>query len=195
MNEGIGKSVGLGFLSSGKYFLINNGPYFFNYDIPFDRENGQWNIFFYPGPARTWICRTPLTFDKWIPTSLFLTHYLPDDPYENQSIAVGSLILGQNGIWGDLPKISKDGIGFFNKTLGMCKQVRDDMTETAMIRDGEFGGSPEVYEKINPKTGRGAIVYSRAIRETMNIFRKTTPIKNIGRQRALMFQLINKVMQ
>ncbi len=153
-----GRTVGLGFLSSGKYFLINNGPYFFNYDIPFDRENGQWNIFFYPGPARTWICRTPLTFDKWIPTSLFLTHYLPDDPYENQSIAVGSLILGQNGIWGDLPKISTEGVAFFAKTLGMYKQVRDDMTETALIRDGAVGGSPEVYEKINPETGRGAIV-------------------------------------
>ena len=153
-----GRTVGLGFLSSGKYFLINNGPYFFNYDIPFDRENGQWNIFFYPGPARTWICRTPLTFDKWIPTSLFLTHYLPDDPYENQSIAVASLILGQNGIWGDLPKISKEGVDFFGKTLGLYKQVRDDMTETAMIRDGAVGGSPEVYEKINPETGRGAIV-------------------------------------
>jgi alpha-galactosidase len=153
-----GRTVGLNFLSSGKYFLINNGPYFFNYDIPFDREHGQWNIFFYPGPARTWICRTPLTFDKWIPTSLFLTHYLPDDPYENQSIAVGSLILGQNGIWGDLPKISKEGIAFFGKTLGLYKQVRDDMTSTAMIRDGAVGGSPEVYEKINPETGRGAIV-------------------------------------
>lgn len=153
-----GRAVGLGFLSAGKYFLINNGPYYFNYDIPFDRENGQWNIFFYPGPARTWICRTPLTYDKWIPTSLFLTHYLPDDPYENQSIAVGSLILGQNGIWGDLPAISKEGVDFFAKTLGLYKQVRDDMTETAMIRDGAVGGSPEVYEKINPETGKGAIV-------------------------------------
>jgi len=27
-----------------------------------------------------------------------------------------------------------------------------------MIRDGSVGGSPEVYEKINPETGRGAIV-------------------------------------
>ncbi len=153
-----GRAVGLGFLSSGKYFLINNGPYFFNYDIPFDRENGQWNIFFFPGPARGWICRTPLTFDKWIPTSLFLTHYLPDDPYGNQSITVGSLILGQNGIWGDLPKISPEGVAFFAKMLGMYKQVRDDMTETAMIRDGAVGGSPEVYEKINPENGRGAVV-------------------------------------
>ena len=153
-----GRSVGLGFLSSGKYFLINNGPYFFNYDIPFDRENGQWNIFFYPGPARTWICRTPLTFDKWIPTSLFLTHYLPDDPIENQSIAVASLILGQNGIWGDLPNISKEGVDFFGEALSKYKQVRNDMTETALIRDGAVGGSPEIYEKINPKSGKGAIV-------------------------------------
>jgi alpha-galactosidase len=153
-----GRAVGLGFLSSGKYFLINNGPYFFNYDIPFDRENGQWNVFFYPGPARAWICRTPLTFDKWIPSTLFLTHYLPDDPYENQSISLASLILGQNGIWGDLPGISKEGVDFFAKTLGMYKQVRDDMTETTMIRSGAVGGSPEIYEKINPETGRGAIV-------------------------------------
>ena len=153
-----GRSVGLGFLSSGKYFLINNGPYFLNYDIPFDHENGQWNIFFYPGPARTWICRTPLTFDKWIPTSLFLTHYLPDDPYENQSITVASLILGQNGIWGDLPKISKQGIDFFQKSLGFYKQIRYDMTESALIRDGAVGGSPENYEKINSETGKGAVV-------------------------------------
>jgi len=174
-----GRSVGLGFLSSGKYFLINNGPYFFNYDIPFDRENGQWNIFFYPGPARTWICRTPLTFDKWIPTSLFLTHYLPDDPYENQSIAVGSLILGQNGIWGDLPGISKEGVDFFNKSLGYYKQVRNDMTETAMIRNGAVGGSPEVYEKINPETGKGAVVVFSSHAGSYSYITKMSPDQKI----------------
>jgi alpha-galactosidase len=172
-----GRAVGLGFLSSGKYFLINNGPYFFNYDIPFDRENGQWNIFFYPGPARTWICRTPLTFDKWVPTSLFLTHYLPDDPYENQSIAVGSLILGQNGIWGDLPGISKEGVDFFNKSLGYYKQVRNDMTETSMIRDGAVGGSPEVYEKINPETGKGAVVVFSSHAGSYSYITKRNPDK------------------
>ena len=174
-----GRAVGLGYLSSGKYFLINNGPYFFNYDIPFDRENGQWNIFFYPGPARAWICRTPLTFDKWIPTSLFLTHYLPDDPAENQSIAVASLILGQNGIWGDLPNISKEGVSFFGKTLAMYKQVRNDMTEVAMIRDGDVGGSPEVYEKINPKTGKGAIVIFSSQKGTYQYVSHNKPDKKL----------------
>lgn len=153
-----GRTVGLSFLSSGKYFLINNGPYYFNYDIPFDREVDNWNIFFYPGPARGWICRTPLTYDKWIPSVLFLTHYIPDDPRENQSIAVGSLILGQNGIWGDLPSISSEGVKYFNKTLSMYKQVRDDMTQATLTRDGAVGGTPEIYEKINPPTGKGAVV-------------------------------------
>ena len=153
-----GRTVGLSFLSSGKYFLINNGPYYFNYNIPFDQNKDNWNIFFFPGPARGWICRTPLTFDKWIPTSLFLTHYLPDDPYENQTIAVGSLILGQNGIWGDLPAISENGLQFFHTMLGYYKQVRDDMTSVSMIRDGAVGGSPEIYEKINQTNGKGAIV-------------------------------------
>ncbi len=153
-----GRSVGLGFLASGKYFLINNGPYYQNYDVPINPDKDNWNIFFYPGAARSWICRTPLTFDKWIPSVLFLTHYLPDDPYENQSIAVGSLILGQNGIWGDLLKISSEGAGFFHETLGYYKQVRDDITRATIIRDGAVGGSPEVYEKINKENGKGAMV-------------------------------------
>src|ERR671926_160891 len=29
-----GRFVGLGFLAVGKYFLINNGPYFHDFDIP-----------------------------------------------------------------------------------------------------------------------------------------------------------------
>ena len=153
-----GRSVGLGFLASGKYFLINNGPYYQNYDVPINPEKDNWNLFFYPGAARSWICRTPLTFDKWIPSVLFLTHYLPDDPYENQSIAVGSLILGQNGIWGDLLNISPEGVRFFHETLGYYKQVRDDITKSTILRDGAVGGSPEVYEKINKENGKGAIV-------------------------------------
>ena len=75
-----GRAMGLGFLSSGKYFLINNGPYYQSYDIPIDDTKTNSNLFFYQGQARTWIARSPLTFDKWIPSVLFLTHYFPDDP-------------------------------------------------------------------------------------------------------------------
>lgn len=153
-----GRAVGLSFLAVGKYFLINNGPYKFNYDLPFDRAQQNWNLFFYPGPARTWICRSPLTFDKWIPSILFLTHYFPDDPRSSQLINVASLILGQNGIWGDLLSVSREGVEFIGGTLAKYRLVRDDITASDPIMTGAVGSSPEIHEKISRQTGKGALV-------------------------------------
>jgi len=151
-----GRFVGLGFLSAGKYFLINNGPYFGSYDIP-DVVRNWCNIFVWPGPARGWVCRTPLTYDRWIPSVLFLTHYLPDDPADSQLINIASLILGQNGIWGDLPAISDDGVARFGTLLGYYKQVRDAVTASTQLRTGVVGGSPEIYEKIEDESGKGVV--------------------------------------
>jgi alpha-galactosidase len=159
-----GRAVGLAFLSAGKFFLVNNGPYCWNYDIPqpyWPQTNA--NLFFYPGPARTWICRQPLTYDKWVPMNLFLTHYLPDDGPSNQVNAVASLILGQNGIWGDLPAVSAEGVRLIGGLLGLYKQVRADIAAAPPIRTGIIGGCPEIHEKIDPATGRGAVVLFAAM--------------------------------
>jgi alpha-galactosidase len=142
-----GRCVGLSFLAVGKYFLINNGPYYPNYDIS-TPEGRNVNMFFFPGPARGWICRAPLNYDKWIPSVLFLTHYFPDDPEENQWLSLASLMLGQNGIWGDLLSISEPGIERFGRTLSKYKQVRNQITSSSPITTGAVGGSPEVHEKI-----------------------------------------------
>jgi len=151
------RSVGLGFLSVGKYFLINNGPYYANYHIPLD-TNKEWsNIFVHPGAPRTWICRTPLSFDKWIPSVLFLTHYLPDDPIRSQDINLASLILGQNGIWGDLPSVSPEGRARFREILTKYKAVRDDITAESAIKTGITGSGFECYEKICSRTGKGVV--------------------------------------
>jgi alpha-galactosidase len=151
-----GRCFGLAYLSAGKYFLINNGPYNQNYDRPLAAD-GNWNLFFYPGPARDWICRSPLVFDQWIPSTLFLTHYLPDDPENNQMLSLASLVLGQDGIWGDLPAISEKGVALFGSMLGKYRKVRDDITEAFPVDSGPVGGTPEVHEKIAPN-GRGAVV-------------------------------------
>jgi alpha-galactosidase len=153
-----GRAMGLAFLSSGKYFLINNGPYYQNYDLPIDLERTNSNLFFHQGPARTWIARSPLTFDKWIPSTLFLTHYFPDDPQQWQEVDVASLILGQNGIWGDLLNISDSGVTFIGSMLTRYKQVRDDITESDPVVSGVISASPEIHEKICAATGRGAVV-------------------------------------
>jgi alpha-galactosidase len=163
-----GRTVGLQFLSAGKYFLINNGPYSMDYNLPTPGD-GNVNLFFYPGPARTWICRAPLTYDRWLPSVLFLTHYLPDDTHrtgwnrdreitaENQWGCLASLVLGQNGIWGDLPALSESGVARFGETLARYKQIRDDITAAYPVRSGDIGGSPEVHEKIYDATGRGVV--------------------------------------
>ncbi|HUP11079.1 MAG TPA: alpha-galactosidase, partial [Niastella sp.] len=103
-----GRCVGLQFLSAGKYFIINNGPYYHNFDLaPMWKSvlpNTNANIFVEPGPARGWFVRSVLDYDKWIPSVLFLTHYQPDEPRNSQIINIASLILGQNGIWGEILK-------------------------------------------------------------------------------------------
>lgn len=152
-----GRCTGLGFLSSGKYFAINNGPYFDDYNIKKDPDTWS-NIFVHPGPARTWIARRILNYDKWIPSVLFLTHYLPDDGYDSQLLNIASLILGQNGIWGDLLTISKEGISLFNDSLSAYKEVREDITDAYPIVFGKPGETFEVHEKISENTGRGAVV-------------------------------------
>jgi len=152
-----GRAVGLSFLSSGRFFLINNGPYFPNYDVPFAWDKSNPNLFFNSGPARTWICRSPLTFDKWIPANLFLTHYLPDDPRESQEVNVASLVLGQNGIWGDLLGISDGGVDYIGSVIRRYKQVRDDIEESDPVVNGLVGASPEIYEKISATSGKGVV--------------------------------------
>ncbi|MBC8139495.1 MAG: hypothetical protein H8F28_26755, partial [Fibrella sp.] len=98
-----------------------------------------------------------------------LTHYLPDDTHtagwggknivdaENQWVAIASLVLGQNGIWGDLCAVSVAGRERFRTALHWYKQVRDDVTLASPIRTGNVGGSPEIHEKIHRATGKGVV--------------------------------------
>jgi alpha-galactosidase len=153
-----GRAVGLAFLTAGRYFLVNNGPYYHNYDVPIDLQKENWNLFFHKGPARTWITRSTYGFDKWIPSELFLTHYFPDDPEESQMVNLASLILGHDGIWGDLPAVSPEGVARFGTVLGLWRQVRHAMSVASPVRSGPVGGAAEVHEKIDHETGRGAIV-------------------------------------
>jgi alpha-galactosidase len=184
------RAVGLQFLSAGKYFLINNGPYNHDFNMPVPTD-GNVNLFFYPGPARTWICRAPLNYDKWIPSVLFLTHYLPDDTHnagwgnktpvdgENQWLAIASLVLGQNGIWGDLCGVSEAGRERFRTALEWYKQVRDDVTLASPVRAGNVGGSPEIHEKINRATGKGVVSLFAASSGTYSYVTENAAVESV----------------
>lgn len=151
------RSFGLQFLASGKYFLMNNGPYYDNYNLPMP-DKMQWNnIFVYPGPARARICRSPLIYDTWIPSVLFLTHYLPDAPQSSETINIASLILGQNGFWGDLLSLSGENTAYIGSLIQKYKQVRDDITVSYPVTSGNDGSLPEIHEKINALNGKGVV--------------------------------------
>lgn len=163
-----GRFVGLGFLSVGKYFLCNNGPYAKDFDQPKDFKYLQKepvvmdpyvNVFFYPGAARPRFCRQGSRYDKLIPSILFLTHFLPDPPVTAQMNTIASLMLGGNGIWGDLSILKEEDIELFARQFHHYKQVRDSVTKSYPIVTGEIGTSPEIYEKINPITGTGMVCF------------------------------------
>ncbi len=154
------RAVGLAFLEAGKFFAVNNGPYYLSFDDTVFAPGGGMgaNVLVFPGLARAVNARHTLNYDKWIPSTLFLTHFLPDDPEYSQWINIGSLILGQNGIWGDLPAISEAGVERFGTALSKYKQVRDDITRSHPVRSGRIGGSAEIHEKIACDNGKGAVV-------------------------------------
>ena len=156
-----GRFMGLGFLSVGKYFLVNNGPYFHEFDIPHSVkiDPDTINVFFYPGPARPRICRTGARYDELIPSILFLTHYLPDPPHLSQANSLAAMVLGGNGIWGDLPDLSAEDVEFLANQVALYKRVASDVTRAFPRVRGFAGSSPEIHEKINPDRPGGVVVF------------------------------------
>ncbi len=159
-----GRFVGLGFLSVGKYFLVNNGPYFRDFDIPSTTriEPDTINVFFHPGPARPRVCRTGIRYDTVNPSILFLTHYLPDSPPLSQRNSLAALVLGGNGIWGDLLSLGDGDIGLLSSELSLYKLVAEGATRTYPRVRGFAGSSPEVHEKVDPATASGLVAFFTA---------------------------------
>jgi len=153
--------VGLGFLAAGKFFHMNNGPYYHDFDIPDAKETYRenWNVFFYPGAVRNQVCRQSLAYDEIIPSVLFLTHFLPDGPSWARRNSLTSLCLGGNGIWGDLHSLSDSEIEETALVLNEYKKVAKDVVEAYPRVSGFIGASPEIHEKINPQTGGGLIAF------------------------------------
>ena len=151
--------VGLGFLSGGKFFSVNNGPYYECFDIPATqkRDPDPINVFFYPGAARSQVCRASSRFDAIIPSTLFLTHYLPEGDEIARKNAAASLVLGGNGIWGDIVGLTDEEMSFWQKFFADYKKVREHAALAYPITQGVIGASPEIHDKINPDTGIGFV--------------------------------------
>ena len=181
--------MGLGFLSVGKYFLINNGPYASDFDMPKRFEYLQeepidlfrgTNIFFYPGSARPRFCRQGVAYDEIVPSHLFLTHFLPEGTKNDRDNSFCSLILGGNGIWGDLTSLSREEIDYWKENLDVYKSVRDYIVTVPVRRKGIIGSSPEIYEKVNPENACGYVAFFTQREEVFSWV--TPPLQTVPRE-------------
>lgn len=150
-----GRYVGLDFLRVGKYFLINNGPYYSNFDTPkeFRREPDTINATFFPGAARSRIARAPARYDHVIPSVLFLSHGLTHGDRRARENAFATIALGGNGLWGELPELDAEARAFWAENLARYKTVRDAATRAFPRVRGERWGAPEIHEKIHEGVG------------------------------------------
>ncbi len=155
-----GRFVGLGFLSAGRYFLINNGSYAKDFDTAESLGINPWmNMFFYPGAARARVCRRAAHFDTVVPASLMMVHYLPDGPQLSLDNNLASLVLGGNALWGDLPALSEEQVRFWSENIASYKRVIKDVARAYPITRGVVGSSPEIHEKIDPQTSAGVVSF------------------------------------
>jgi alpha-galactosidase len=154
-----GRYFGLGFLSAGRFFLVNNGPYFHDFDIPshHKREPETINVFFNPGPARSRVCRTGARFDPVVPSCLFLVHYLPDGPRLSQENSLASLAVAGGGIWGDLLSLTEEDLDWWGTQLRRLHRAALPASRAFPRVRGFAGSSPEVHEKLDPETGEGLV--------------------------------------
>lgn len=154
-----GRVMGLGFLRHGRFFHINNGPYFSTFDLPSDhaRTPDTINVFFNASPARARVCRTGAEYDRFVPSSLFMAHSIPDGDRLAQENALASFALGGQSLWGDLCGLSPEDAAFWSEGIARFKEVRDAAARVPSVRRGRTGASPEVHEKIDTASAEGCV--------------------------------------
>lgn len=154
--------VGLGFLGAGKYFLMNNGPYFEEFDIPGERisiEPATINVFVHPGWARPRICRQAARWDYLIPSQTLLTHFLPDGSRREQGLSLDSMYVAGNGMWGDLLDLTDEQVEYWAECTRQYKAVAEAAARSYPRYKGDLGTSPEIYEKIDVETSTGFVTF------------------------------------
>jgi alpha-galactosidase len=173
--------MGLGFLSVGHYFLINNGSYPSDFDLPDSLGLPPFlNVFFFPGAARSRVCRRASLYDSVAPSNLFLVHYLPDGPQRSLENSLASLVLGGNGIWGDLPALSEEEVTFWAGNLADYKRVMLAVSFAYPRVRGFIGSSPEVHEKIQPESAAGVVAFFTTTHGTFGYVTQPIDLEKLG---------------
>jgi len=153
------RAVGIGFLSGGRYFFMNHGPYYRDLGLhrPPTKLPAIYTNTYGPFRARQ-MRRVPFYYGSIIPPILLMAHCYPHNKEGFQEYNLHTSILGLNGLWGDLSQMSNEEIKRVKKTVELYKKVGDAVISTRPKITGFVGSSPEIYEFIDPKKSKGQVI-------------------------------------
>jgi hypothetical protein len=70
-------------------------------------------------------------------------------------------------------------VHLFHTVLSKYKQVRNEITAASLVQTGTPGGSPEIYEKIDAKTGKGCLVMFANSKGAYQYITSGKPVKKV----------------
>jgi alpha-galactosidase len=144
-----------GVLKRGRYFLINNGPYFSTLGVPDSTkiDPNTVNAVFYPSVTHSRIQRQALSFEPFVPSEQIYGHVLVSPALNVAANALASIVAGVNGLWGQLSALPDDLLG----QLAISAELARRWSGVPLVRHGGAspGRSPEVYSK---STGRETLL-------------------------------------
>lgn len=140
-----GRSVGLAFLSTGRFFWMNNGASWYG-----DRSH-------YRAKSMRMI---PALFSFFLPTVLqTYANYPHNHPvYMAQRYNVNTSLLGGNGFWGDLSDMRETERMQVGEIVRLAKRVKETVSSTRPQIIGRVGSSPEIYTFFDPQKSEGQII-------------------------------------
>ena len=137
------RSVGLGFLSAGKYFWQNSGAACQG-DFTARRIEEMRKIVYRWG--------------RLVPTTLMNAANHPHNDGNAQKAAVHTTILGLGGFWGDLARMSEWERKRAGAIVNMWKKVRDTTSRLIPEITGELSGLEEYYTCLDRDNSHGMII-------------------------------------
>lgn len=139
------RSVGLTFLSEGKFFWMNNGASWYGDHSTYRAKS-----------TRAVASGYASLFPLGLQTNASYPHQ--HATYNSQRYNVNSSLIWGRGFWGDLSKMSASERRSVGEIVALVKRVTPSLLSATPEIHGKIGASPEIYSFVDRKTAEGALV-------------------------------------
>ena len=139
------RSVGLEFLSEGRYFWINNGASWYG-DTSHYRARSMRLV--------------PALYHHFLPPVLQTAANYPHNhpEYMAQRYAVNTSLLGGFGFWGDLSDMTEEERLRVGAYVEAFNPVKETVARVRPEVEGIVGASPEIYTYFDREAGEGQVI-------------------------------------